>query len=81
MEKKNNLSFDSICEKSSRAIWFSYNGLAVNVLMSKRKRKEVLSFRLCSYFGTVSLTDAPSHLNPRTAMFNGILYEGISNVT
>ena len=53
----------------------------MNVLMSKRKRKEVLSFRLCSYFGTVSLTGAPSHLNPRTAMFNGILYEGISNVT
>lgn len=60
---------------------FSYNGLAVNGLMSKRKRNEVLPFRLCSYFGTVSLTDAPSHLNPRTAMFNGILYEGISNVT
>ena len=76
----------------------------MNVVMSKRKRKEVVPFRLCSYFGdsscadtqiapkmasvenengdfgAVSLTDAPSHLNPRRAMFNGILYEGISNV-
>ena len=32
-------------------------------------------------FSAVSLTDAPSHLNPRRAMFNGILYEGIGNVT
>ena len=32
-------------------------------------------------FGADSLTDAPSHLNPRRAMFNGILYEGISNAT
>ena len=31
-------------------------------------------------FGAVSLTDAPSDLNPRRAMFNGILYEGISIV-
>ena len=31
-------------------------------------------------FGAVSLTDAPSDLNPRRAMFNGILYEGISTV-
>ena len=31
-------------------------------------------------FAAVSLTDAPSDLNPRRAMFNGILYEGISTV-
>ena len=77
----------------------------MNVVMSKRKIKEVVPFRLCSYFGdsscadtkiapkmasvenengdfgAVSLTDAPIHLNPRRAMFNGILYEGITNVT